>query len=85
MTNYKLNPMYTRQKSFYGKAVVNVHPNGEKVLISYSTAVARIVNGQPVVKGTYSQTTLRHIKEFLQQHGFKAINKAQIEADYMTA
>jgi hypothetical protein len=39
---------------------------------------------QPIAEvfGTYSQTTLRHIKEFLLQHGFRADNSKQIMADY---
>ena len=35
------------------------------------------------VYGTYSATTLRHIKEFLKQNGFKADSKSQIEKDYL--
>ena len=35
------------------------------------------------VFGLYSVTTLRHIKEFLKQNGFKAETKAQIAKDYM--
>jgi hypothetical protein len=34
------------------------------------------------VYGTYSSTTLRHIKEFLKQNGFKAESSKQIMADY---
>ena len=44
-----------------------------------------IKDGQPVITcpvDRISQTTLRHIKEFLLQNGFKAINKAQILRDY---
>lgn len=53
-----------------------------KTLISYSTEVATIANGVARVRGTYSNTTLRHIKEFLKQEGFKAENSKQIMADY---
>lgn len=38
--------------------------------------------GKAEVYGTYSQTTLRHIKEFLSQNGFVANNSKQIMADY---
>lgn len=51
-------------------------------LTSYSTEVATIANGVARVRGTYSQTTLRHIKEFLKQNGFRADNSKQIMADY---
>ena len=38
--------------------------------------------GKAYVVDTYSQTTLRHIKEFLKQNGFKADSKKQIMEDY---
>lgn len=76
-----LEPQYDRRKSFYGKARI-IHENGRIILRSYSTNVAEIVNGRPVVFGTYSSTTLRHIKEFLKQNGFKAESKNQILKDY---
>jgi hypothetical protein len=79
-----LSPQYDSRASFYGKALV-----GENSLLgdgiwlkSYDTFVARIVNGKAKVYGTYSATTLRHIKEFLKQYGFKAISSKQIMADY---
>ena len=89
MTEY-LKPIYDSRKSFYNKATVTEDKNG-KYLTSYNTVVARITdknNGYKIppyaeIYGTYSQTTLRHIKEFLKQNGFKAENKAQIEKDYL--
>jgi hypothetical protein len=89
MTTY-LKPIYDSRKSFYNKAMVTEDAKG-KYLTSYNTVVARITdknNGYSIpayaeVYGTYSQTTLRHIKEFLQQNGFKAESKAQIEKDYL--
>lgn len=53
-----------------------------KTLVSYVTEVATIASGKARVRGTYSNTTLRHIKEFLKQNGFKAENSKQIMADY---
>lgn len=76
-----LDTRYDARKSFYGKARVEQEP-GELRLISYSTHVASIVDGQAYVYGTYSVTTLRHIKEFLKQHNFKADNARQIRRDY---
>jgi hypothetical protein len=55
---------------------------GDKTLISYTTVVARIIRGRPVVYGLYSATTQRHITEFLRQNGFKATSGKQIMRDY---
>lgn len=79
---YSLEPQHDNRKSFYGKAQVEVDKDKNK-LYSYDTLVAEIKDGKPVVYGTYSQTTLRHIKDWLQQNGFEASSKAQIERDYM--
>jgi len=79
---YNLCPVYDARGSFYGKARVIVCGN-KKTLVSYDTEVAEIENEKPVVFGCCSQTTLRHIKEFLKQNGFRADTKAQIEKDYI--
>lgn len=79
--SYSLNPQYDSRKSFYGKATVTTE-NGRKTLKSYDTDVAYIENGKAVVTNTQSPTTVRHVKEFLKQNGFKADTKAQIEKDY---
>jgi len=76
-----LQPRYDSRASFYGKAKIR-QENGKLILQSYYTDVAKIENGKPVVYGTYSQTTLRHIKEFLKQQGYKAENSKQIIKDY---
>lgn len=89
MQVYDLSTRYDARQSFYGKARVEAdYP--EVRLISYTTHVASIKynpeipddKGTPEVYGTYSQTTLRHIKEFLLQYGFRAENSKQIMADY---
>jgi hypothetical protein len=77
----KLQPRYDSRKSFYGKADVR-EENGRKILKSYATDVAEIRNGKAYVYETYSPTTLRHIKEFLLQNGFKAETSKQIMKDY---
>jgi len=78
-----LKPIYDSRKSFYNKAIVEFENDGTKRLISYTTHVATITNdNKAVVLNTHSPTTLRHIKEFLLQNGFKAENKKQIVADY---
>lgn len=84
MRFYELGVCYDARKSFYGKAHVVEHSNGKVQLQSYDTIVAEISkSGVPKVFGTYSNTTLRHIKEFLLQWDFKAESKKQIESDYM--
>ncbi len=72
-----LEPKNDARKSFYNKAV----EDGDK-LYSYGTLVAEIKDGQPIVYNVQSQTTLRHVKEWLLQKGFTAINKKQIIKDY---
>lgn len=80
---YRLNPQYDSRKSFYGKAQVDTGDKGDQnKLYSYDTLVAEIKDGKPVVYGTYSQTTLRHIKDWLKQNGFKAETSKQIMNDY---
>jgi len=78
---YELTPIHDSRKSFYGKATI-INENGTITLISYHIRVATIKDGKAVVLGTYSQTTNRHIKEFLKQQGFKADNTKQIIKDY---
>jgi len=78
---YKLSANYDSRNSFYGKATVI--ENDEKTeLKSYNIIVAYIKDDKAVVNGQYNQTTLRHIKEFLKQHGFTAECRKQIEEDY---
>lgn len=79
---YELMTKYDSRQSFYRKAFVYTKGN-RLILRSYDTDVAYIEDDKAVVKGTYSPTTLRHIKEFLLQDGFKADTKKQIETDYM--
>lgn len=78
---YNLDTRYDSRASFYGKAKVT-ELYGAKRLYSYDTHVATIDLGMATVFGTYSATTLRHIKEFLKQNGFKADNAKQIMEDY---
>lgn len=91
MTLYELKPEYDGRASFYQKALVEVGEDGEKTLYSYLTPVAEVteeltlecVKSVARVFGTYSATTLRHIKEFLKQEGFRAESLKQIRKDYM--
>src|SRR5205809_32877 len=90
---YELTPKFDSRASFYGKAKVTEENTIEDNVIahklySYDTHVATILKdtvddtGTATIYGTYSATTLRHIKEFLKQHNFKADTKAQMVADY---
>jgi hypothetical protein len=76
-----LQPQYDSRASFYNKAEFD-----DDKLYSYGTLVAEIVDGKPVLypDWDYSQTTIRHVREFLRQHGFTADSKAQIAKDYLT-
>ena len=81
----KLEPKFENVKSYYGKAQVRYYDNGDSALLSYDTLVADIKNNTPSVHLLYSQTTLRHIKEYLKQNGFEAKNKQQILNKYFKA
>lgn len=82
MQVYDLDARYDSRQSFYGKAKVYITDKA-KELWSYNTHVATIENGVATVLDTHSSNTLRHIKEFLLQNGFRADNKKQIEKDYI--
>ena len=85
MRQYNLEPRYDSRKSFYGKAVVKTEDEKVFTLYSYNTKVCEIDNDTVRlynVANLFSSTTLRHIKEFLKQHDFKADSKAQIRNDY---
>ena len=76
---YLLEPRYTNVKSFYGEAIVTVTPQ-KKTLTSYDTEVCVLDEENNIVEiGYYSQTTNRHINEFLQQNGHKKMTKKEIE------
>jgi hypothetical protein len=70
---YELMARYDARASFYGKAIIEAN-NGTITLLSYNTEVARITdNGVFEINSNisrdllYSNTTLRHIKEFYKQ------------------
>lgn len=83
VTIMELCPCYDSAKSFYGKAKV-IEIENDVFLMSYDTIVAFFNRSAKIAQvfDTYSATTLRHIKEFLRQSGFKAETKKQIEKDY---
>lgn len=82
---YELHPEYSRQQSFYGKALVEEKENGEQVLYSYMTIVAKCNRKKQTAKiyGGYeydnlTATTLRHIREFLKQNGMPTGTKKEL-------
>ncbi len=53
----------------YAQAVVHMYPDGDAVLVSYTTAVAQVAaDGWVYIGGLYSRTTARHIKEFIREY-----------------
>ena len=62
-----LEPIYSNQKSFYGKAIIETIDEVTR-LYSYNTLAAEIVSRETskefIYMGKYSQTTTRHQKEF---------------------
>lgn len=80
---YDLTPQFDTRRSFYNKARIDTgSDNSENKLYSYNTLVAEMIGGKPVVYNVQSGTTLRHVKEWLRQNGFKAETKSQIIRDY---
>lgn len=76
-----LEPIYSNVKSFYGKARV-LKENGVIKLLSYDTVIAEIKDNKVHINGFYSQTSTRHLKEFLKQYGFKTGTRQQLEKMY---
>lgn len=69
---------YDSRASFYKKAFI-IHYDNKIYLQSYDTIVAIIENDNAYVLGWYSQTTARHINEFLKQFNFKTMTKKEFE------
>lgn len=79
-----LTPEYIKQKSFYNKAYFTIEGNNMPfyVLYSYNTPVLTYDfennNVRILDKNLLSNTTLKHIKEFLLQHSCKAGAKQEL-------
>ena len=84
----ELHPDFDSRQSFYGKAKVVIKDDGTQVLYSYGTPVCRIKDGKATLlhKGylgwSSSQTTLRHVKEFLRQNGFEVGSINDLRKNY---
>ena len=88
---YNLSPRYDSRQSFYGKARVSEPEEGLEVLWSYNTPVCSIDKDGNValLRNGYlgwhsSQTTLRHVKEFLKQHGKQIGSSKELAKMYET-
>ena len=75
--SYELKPIYDGKTSFYGKATIKEYGN-LKLLYSYNTLVCAIYDNCYGIRYflnhdikdnlLFSQTTLRHIREFITQN-----------------
>lgn len=83
---YYLEPRYDNCNSFYKKARVEVEGD-KKILYSYGTYVVVIdtVERKAEIIDFYSQTTTRHIREFLYQEGFELGDKQFLYHTYTKA
>ena len=80
MEESELMSKFDSRDSFYGKATIRTE--GKKTILkSYSTDVAEIDHktNKVIVYGWFSQTTGRHINEFLSQNGFNTMTKKEME------
>lgn len=85
MRTFELVPVHDSRQSFYGKARV-IDTDDAMILESYNTPVVKFERGTRKITllphWDESQTTLRHVKEFLKQHGYEADTLNQIRKDY---
>ena len=68
---YELHPRFDSRKSFYGKARVLEADDGLTILQSYDTNVCSIDAAGNFHRhwSGESATTMRHVNEFIRQHG----------------
>ena len=80
---YYLSARYDDRQSFYCKAEVEERGN-TKTLLSYKTKVCRIKDGKVTFlpDWNYSNTTVRHVREFLRQEGFAVGSKDEMAKMY---
>ncbi len=75
-----LEPRFSGRKSFYGKAGTDETADGN-VLTSYQTKIMKIKDGKITMlcgPEALTNTTLRHVREFLQQNGLEPMTKKQL-------
>lgn len=73
-------PCFDTRASFYGKSKVIEQDNGEKVLQSYNTHIAKITTGGEVVRlwSGNSQTSSRHFNSFLKFYDLPPVKFATL-------
>lgn len=77
-----LKPINDSRLSFYGKAVVLLDEEKDiSYLKSYDTIVAEYNHNENKISvyDWYSQTTARHVNEFLQFYGFDKMTKKEMQ------
>ena len=79
----RLEPYYSTQKSFHGKAIVQSVPEeNAKILFSYNVPVVTVyTNPSQVIfepEWRTSPTTIRHVVEFLKQNGYNVSGKDDV-------
>lgn len=87
----ELKPVYDNAKSFYGKAFEVAYLENnlvyKKELYSYNTLVLTLIDGMYKLNTEvpedllFSNTTLRHIKDFLKQHYYNHKHEIKTKAD----
>ena len=77
-----LEPVIDRRKSFYKKAKILIDNKGNKYLKSYDSIIAEVKNGKVKINTDVylwdSQTSFRHLKDFLYQLGYEIGSKQDL-------
>jgi len=77
-----LEPIIDRKKSFYKKAKILIDNKGNKYLQSYDSIIAEVKDGKVKINTDIymwdSQTSLRHLKDFLYQLGYEIGSKQEL-------
>lgn len=84
MRAFELKPRFENCRSYYRKAQV-IEDDNLTMLRSYDTIVCTIDHAHKVcnVAGRFSNTTARHIREFLRQWGlFDKLPNGKVQAIY---
>lgn len=85
MSTYYLDSKYNMQKSYNNKATVTINEEKkQKILKSYEVVVVVIENDEVTLHNVdqWSNTTTRHVREFLLQEGKQVGAKSVILKSY---
>lgn len=79
---FELEPIIDKRKSFYKKAKILIDKNGNKFLKSYDSIIAEVIIGKVKINNDVylcdSQTSLRHLRDFLYQLGYEIGTKQEL-------